>query len=112
MRLPNAEQAEVDREKIAGYLLSTTNPRNRGKAGFFLRFGFRGDSWQDFAKALRLHGVTHEIATIIETEHGLRYYVEGIVETPDGRNPRVRTVWQVDIGSDHPRFITAHPLRR
>ena len=32
-----------------------------------------------------------------------------IEETSDGRNPCVRTVWQIDRGSDYPRFITAYP---
>ena len=45
-----------------------------------------------------------------ETAFGPRYHVDGIIETPDGRNPKIKTVWQVDIGSNSPRLITAHPL--
>ena len=77
-----------------------------------LRFGFSVASWQRFADALKLQGSAHEVATTIETSHGPRYYVDGIIETPDGRNPFVRTVWQVDSGSDYPRLITAYPRRR
>ena len=51
-------------------------------------------------------------ARVVETPYGPRYHVEGAIETPDGRNPRVRTVWQIDLGSNYPRFITAHPRRR
>ena len=40
LRLPNAHLARIDREKITDYLLSSVNPRDRAKAGFFLRFGF------------------------------------------------------------------------
>ena len=109
MRLPNAEKALVEREKITEYLLSTTNPGGRSKAFFFLRFGFSAGSWDVFAEALKLQGSTHEVVRTVETVHGPRYYVDGIIETPDGRNPRVRTVWQVDPGSDSPRLITAHP---
>jgi hypothetical protein len=39
------------------------------------------------------------------------YTIEGVLETPDGRNPYVRTVWTVEIGSDAPRFVTAYPLQ-
>ena len=111
MRLPNAEKTLVEREKITEYLLSTANPSGRSKAFFFLRFGFSADSWDVFAEALKLQGSTHEVVRTVETVHGTRHYVDGIIETPDGRNPRVRTVWQVDPGSDSPRLITAHPRR-
>ena len=112
MRLPNAESARVEREKIEGYLLSTISPRGRSKAVFFLSFGFSMEHWQDFAEALRGHGVTHEAVKVVETVHGPRYHVEGMLETPDGRDPQVKTVWQLDAGSDSPRLITAYPLRR
>ena len=36
--------------------------------------------------------------------------VEGELPAPDGRRPRVRTVWQVDKGQIAPRLITAYPL--
>lgn len=35
MRLPNAQNAVVDREKIADYLLNPAHPDNGGKAKFF-----------------------------------------------------------------------------
>lgn len=112
MRLPNAESARVEREKITDYLLSTTNQRGRNKAVFFLSFGFSIDESQDFAEALRLQGTGHEVVRVVENPHGPRYHVDGRLETPDGRNPQVRTVWQVDVGSDYPRLITAYPIRR
>ena len=112
MRLPDSHNAQVDREKIADYLLSTTNPRGRNKAVFFLSFGFSAEHWQDFAEALRLQGTAHEVVSVVETLYGPRYHVDGTLETPDGQNPQVRTVWQMDVGSDYPRLITAYPVRR
>lgn len=112
MRLPNAQNASIERGKITDYLLSTTNPRGRNKAVFFLSFGFSMDEWQDFAEALRLHGAAYDVVRVVEAPHGPRYHVEGALETPDGRNPQVRTVWQMDVGSDYPRLITAYPARR
>lgn len=112
MRLPNGQNAWVEREKITEYLLSTTNPRGRSKAAFFLSFGFSAENWQGLAEALRLQGTTHEVVRVSEPSHGPRYHVDGTLETPDGRNPLVRTVWQMDVGSNSPRLITAYPLRR
>ena len=112
MKLPNAAHALVEMEKITEYLLSTANPRGRSKAIFFLRFGFSADSWEDFAEALKLQASVHDVGRVADVAQGLRYQVDGAIETPDGRNPQIRTVWQIDLESDYPRFITAHPLRR
>ena len=88
MKLPNARRALVDKEKITEYLLSTTSPRGRTKARFFLRFGFEAKRWREFADALRALGAAYEVVRAVETVHGFRYYVEGAIRTPDGRDPR------------------------
>lgn len=110
MKLPNAHRAVIEPEKITDYLLSITSPRGRSKVRFFLRFGFSADNWQAFDEALRLQGAANEVVSIVDTAHGLRYRVDGIIETPDGRNPRIRTVWQINTGTDYPRLLTARPL--
>ena len=45
-----------------------------------------------------------------ETGFGPRFEVEGELAAPDGRRPRIRTVWQVDAGEISPRLLTAYPL--
>ena len=109
MRLPNADQAQVDREKITEYLLSDTHPDGSGKARFFKKFGFRTEVWEILAASLRKHGSSHSVVKIVESAYGMRYTVEGEIEAPDGRNPRVRTVWVIERNSTRPRFITAYP---
>jgi len=110
MKLPNAERALVEREKIIGYLLNPTHRYGASKARFFGAFGFRAEHWEIFAQALRQHGQNHDVTRVRETGFGPRYEIEGELHTPDGRHPRVRTVWQLDYGVAAPRLITAHPL--
>lgn len=111
MKLPNAEKARVDKEKIIDYLLSFAHPDGSSKAGFFSRFGFTTENWQTFAKSLRKHGEDNPVISEVESAFGMRYTVEGKLETPDGRNPKVRTVWFIEKGRTEPRFITAYPVR-
>ena len=57
-----------------------------------------------------LQDPTEPVGDTVDSAYGTRYAVDGPLETPDGRNPLVRTVWIVDKGSARPRLITAHPL--
>ncbi len=110
MKLPNAHLAVVEERKITEYLLSSSHRFGASKARFFAAFGFTVASWRVFAEALRRHGRSGEVATTTETGFGPRYEVDGEIEAPDGRRPRVRSVWQVDVGDVAPRLITAYPL--
>lgn len=110
MKLPNAHLAIVEQEKIVGYLLNPTHRYGASKARFFTGFGCRIEAWEVFAHALRAHGQRHEVKKTKETGFGPRYEVEGELDAPDGRQPRVRTVWQVDLGEIAPRLLTAYPL--
>lgn len=110
MKLPNPDKLVVEREKIADYLLNPAHRYGASKARFFIEFGFRIEEWERLAEALREHGRTQEVARTRETGFGPRYVVEGELNTPSGRRPRVRTVWQMDEGAVAPRLISAYPL--
>ena len=110
MKLPNGEQSRVDREKVKDYLLSVTHPEGPGKAEFFSRFGFRLENWVVLADALRKHRASHTVAKSVESSYGARYALEGELESPDGRNPRVRTIWIIERGAKTPRLITAYAI--
>jgi hypothetical protein len=110
MKLPNAERALVEQDKITEYLLSPVHRYGASKARFFGAFGFRAEQWEIFAQALREQGRNHDVTKVRETGFGPRYEVEGVLCSPDGRRPRVRTVWQLDRGAAAPRLITAYPL--
>lgn len=112
--LPEAQRAVVDERKITRYLLSPEHPTGRFKAQFFVAFGFRLDAWE----ALRQHAQENDVAQTIATDFGTKYIVDGPPETPDGRRPRLRTVWFVGGGEAWfvgggealPRFVTAYPI--
>ena len=110
MKLPNADKAVVEREKVVDYLLNPAHRYGASKARFFSAFGFRVEQWERLAEALREHGRTHDVSRTVETGFGPRYVVEGELNTPGGRRPRVHTVWQLDRGEVAPRLISTYPL--
>jgi hypothetical protein len=110
MNLPNANLARVDREKITDYLLNREHPDNGGKADFFLALGFHTDDWRTFAVALRNLAQQSAVTQSLESMHGKKYIVDGLIETPIGKTPMVRTIWIVDSGQNAPRLVTAYPF--
>lgn len=107
--MPHTDTLVVEREKIVDYLLNPLHPYGASKARFFTAFGFRMEQWERLAAALRKHGGQHDVVLVRETGFGPRYLVDGELDTPDGRRPQVRSVWQLDVGAIAPRLITAYP---
>ncbi|HEX2347428.1 MAG TPA: hypothetical protein VHI51_03240 [Ktedonobacterales bacterium] len=73
-------------------------------------FGFTLAQWQVLHDALLQHVVTHEYTSVISLDDGVKYVVEGTLQSPDGRNPQVRSVWMIDGGRSSPRLISAYAL--
>lgn len=113
-RLPNAEGAYTDEAKVAGYLLDPEHPRNEGKAEFFFRHGFAREAWEVLEEALLHHAREGRLTETQDGPHGAKYVVEGPIASPDGRGPRVRSIWIVESGTGSlaPRLVTAYPERR
>jgi hypothetical protein len=61
VKLPNAEKAIVEREKLSDYLLNAAHPDNGGKAAFFEGLGFRHAEPETLATALQ-ELVRHQIS--------------------------------------------------
>jgi len=109
MKLPNAAKAIVEREKIEDYLLNPAHPDNGAKAEFFEKLGYLRAEWEVLAAALRTLVLTSEIKRFVESPHGRKYVMVGLVESPNGKAARVQTIWIVDRGLDVARLVTAYP---
>lgn len=106
MRLPNAESAVVEDRKITEYLLCKSHEDGRGKANFFMQFGFTHDTLR---RALLDLVQNNEVLALQSSDFGAKYVVEGRLAAPDGRSPHVRTIWIIDTGRTTPRLVTAFP---
>jgi hypothetical protein len=110
LRLPNAENARVERDKIADYLLAFDHPEGAGKAGFFASFGFSVAQWQVLADALLTHARAHSVSSSSRPQYGTKYRIDGPLTCPDGRTPIIRAIWIIDEGAESPRLVTAYPF--
>lgn len=110
MELPNRLAAYVPIEKITEYLLSDSHAVGKSKAKFFRSFGFDETNVNQFEQRLLDIAHTGTVSEIKETPFGMKYVIDGALETPRGIIIQLRTVWIVETSENEPRFITAYPL--
>ncbi len=110
MELPNKLAAYVPGEKIKEYLLSESHAVGKSKAKFFRSFGFAETNMNQFEQSLLNIAHTGKVLEIKETPFGVKYVIDGALETPRGVIIQLRTIWITEISEDKPRFITAYPL--
>ena len=110
MRLPNAENAVVDIEKLRDYCLNPNHPEGKHKARvFFDKLGIRQHDSEELRQAI-LEGIL--LAEAIEQEpssFGRRFIVDMVVSRSEGivlSSAVVRTAWIIRDGEDLPRLTT------
>ena len=111
MKLPNADKAIVEHEKVAGYLLNAAHPDNGGKADFFIQLGFSREQWKTLAAAVKALTVESEVTLCTESPHGKKFVLIGRIQSPGGKSPLVQSIWIVDKGRDTARLVTAYPRK-
>jgi hypothetical protein len=105
MRLPKADEAIIELEKVTSCLLNPVHRYGASKARFFQAFGLA----EQLRSALHEHAKENEVIRTRDMGFGRRYEVHGRLNCPDGRRPLVRSVWQIEEGDIAPRLITAYP---
>jgi hypothetical protein len=109
MQLPNRLQAYIPSEKLSDYLLSETHAVGKAKAAFFCALGFDETNMHLLEHGLLTLARNTPVQEVVPSPHGVKYIIEGVLETPRGTAPRIRTVWILETGETNPRFVTAYP---
>ena len=91
VKLPNADKAVVERDKVAGYLRNAAHPDNGGKAAFFEGLGFCRSELETLVKALKKLARQAEITESATSPHGEKYVIVGQVESPTGKAANVQS---------------------
>jgi uncharacterized protein DUF6883 len=108
MQLPNHTLAVIAQEKLTDYLLNIGHRRGGTKARLLAQFGYTVQNWRRLEEDIRSRLET-EVDVIRTTEYGTRYEIHMALQTPLGASLTVRTIWQIDDGTDVPRLITLYP---
>lgn len=109
MPIPNASRATIAREKLTVYLLNPSHKRGGAKAKRLLSLGYSTNAPELLESDLRAQHLSLEPARITRNAYGVVYEIDGPIKTPSGKTARFASIWQIDTGSDLPRFITMYP---
>ncbi len=109
MKVPNAQRAIIDVEKLQRYILSPAHPVGRFKAAFFRQFGYSAENWEEFERHLRGQILPRDVSRVEDTPYGRKFVVEGPLVNPAGEVMQIITVWVILKKESVPRFVTAYP---
>ena len=110
MKLPDKEKAYIPLLKIKDYLLSETHPIGKSKAKFFRSLGFNELNIDLLKQGLLTIAQIEDVKEAVSSMHGVKYIIDGLIQTPAGETVKVRTIWIIDKGQTHPRFVTTYPV--
>lgn len=111
MKLPYRENSIIKSEKLANYLLSLTHQEGKSKAKFFRRIGYSESNIAEFEQALLKIGKSNEVKVVDKkkSEIVVKYTIYGLIDAPNGKQYKVKTIWAIDNGTNIPHLATAHP---
>jgi hypothetical protein len=109
MKLPNAENAVVARDKLANYLLDPDHRRGGSKAKLLISLGYSADRWQQLADDIRRDHLSADVVEQYQSLWGPRFDIVAPLTGRTGDTVMFHSIWQIDLGTDRPRLITMYP---
>lgn len=111
MKLPNAESAFVDIDKLRGYALNPNHARGKHKAKRFATIlGLTADDAEELQAILLQAAIAFEATPTNQDPYGQRY----VVEFPLTRNNNTATLcsaWMVRSTETFPRLVSCYIVK-
>ena len=107
MKLPHAEHAIVESNKIERYLLSATHPHGRHKRRVFVAAGYTA---QRLAEALLQLARESDDTQELLSPFGRKFIVRGRIASQSD-SLAVTTIWMLRDAQPPPHFVTAYPTK-
>jgi len=108
MKLPNAENAIVDLQKLTKYCLNSDHERGKHKARVFdAKCGLTAEHADLLRQSLFEAARLGEAVATKNDAFGRRYVIEWVVIGPSGK-AAIRTAWIIRHDEDFPRFVSCY----
>jgi hypothetical protein len=114
MKLPNADRAVVEIEKLRDYSLNPNHPEGKHKARVFLStLGFKANDAERLRKWILEAVLTAEAEERLPSPYGKRFVVDLQATAFDKyatTSKVIRTAWIIKHGEDFPRLTSCYIL--
>jgi hypothetical protein len=114
MKLPNADRAVVDIEKLRAYSLNPNHPEGKHKARVFLAaLGFKAEDAERLRELILEAILTTEVTTQQPTSYGQRFVVDFQVRALERYVVTwkvIRSAWIIRNDEDFPRLTSCFIL--
>jgi hypothetical protein len=108
MKLPNGENAVVEIDKLAEYLLNLDHPRGKHKARVFgAACGLTAEHAEILRDQLLAAARDGDATERFSDEFGRRFMIEWIIGGPAGQAVML-TAWMIRHGESFPRFVSGY----
>lgn len=108
-KLPDADRAVIEGEKLRDYVLSPDHDHGKHKARVFASaLGIDRDSWEYLRDQIFACVLEAEVAEVRTGRYGMRYSVSIMVEGLNGETHEVTTGWIIEREGAPPRLTTAY----
>jgi hypothetical protein len=102
-------EAIIAPSKLTEYLL-VWKPEN-DKSQWLENAGYTIDNWQELEDDLRIQILPLNAIYIETTRFGQLFQIIGTINTPNGSELNVRTIWIIEQDSGLTKFVTMYPYR-
>lgn len=110
MKLPNADKAVVDIEKLRNYCLNAHHPRGRHKARVFASsLKLSAADAEELQQALLQAAKTGDAVESLKDGYGTRYTLDFYLSS-EGCQRKVRSAWIIRQGEDFARLTSCYVL--
>ncbi len=110
MKLPNAERAIIDLQKLLGYCLDLEHPDGQHKARVFKSaLGIGKEQVEELREALINAIHTQEAIPTKRNQYGQKYIVDFVMSRAE-QEATVRSAWLVRDTEDFPRLVTCYVI--
>jgi hypothetical protein len=110
MKLPNANRAVVEIEKLRDYCLSATHPRGRHKARVFeSALRITAEDAEELRQAILSAALVENATQTEKDEYGQRYIVD-FTMARQGMQAEIRATWIIRSGENYPRLTSCYVL--
>ena len=112
MKIPYADQAFVDIEKLRGYCLNENHSRGKHKARLFSSILVLTEAHAETLRKRLLDIVrTHDAVATHQDQYGKHYFADFVMRSLKGQ-AKARSLWIIRSGEDFPRLTTCYIVKK